>query len=371
MNFDLKKHTILLVLSGSRAYGTQTETSDVDVKGVVIPPVAYRDGFLHNFEQADKPGSMSVFYDCLNDEEKALADKGEYEGSVYEIRKFFKLAADGNPNILDVLFCRDQDVRYITPLGKILRDNRKKFLSTRCRWTFAGYAKAQLKRIETHRKWLIDKPDHKPTRSEFGLAEETVIPNDQLRTAEAAVSKKVDGWEIDFDQLDPATKMYILNQIKENLVELGITSDSKYNAAARSIGYTENFLHMLQKEREYKTAVTHWKQYNDWKKNRNEKRSELEAKYGYDTKHGSHLVRLLRMCGEILETGNVTVYRPDAQDLLDIRAGKWSYERLIEFAYNEDKKMDKLFKTSKLPRKPPFEELDKLCIKLIARGWRE
>jgi hypothetical protein len=191
------------------------------------------------------------------------------------------------------------------------------------------------------------------------------IPKDQLLTAEAAVRKKVDSWEIDFDQLDPATKMYILNQMYENLTEIGITSDSKYNAAARSIGYNENFLHMLQKEREYKTAVTHWKQYNEWKQNRNEKRAELEANFGYDTKHGAHLVRLLRMCGEILETGTVTVYRPDAQELLDIRAGKWSYEKLIEFAHNEDKRMDGLFKKSKLPRKPPFEELDRLCVEMV------
>jgi predicted nucleotidyltransferase len=368
MNFDLKAHTILMVLSGSRAYGMQTEASDVDVKGVCIPPVEYRNGFLHNFEQADKPGSMSVFYDCLNDEEKALADKGDYEGSVYEIRKFFKLATDNNPNILDVLFCRDEEVRHITPLGRKLRDNRHKFLSTRCRWTFAGYAKAQLKRIETHKKWLLNPPldvDGKPKRSDYGLADEMEIPKDQLLTAEAAVRKKVDSWEIDFDQLDPATKMYILNQMYENLTEIGITSDSKYNAAARSIGYNENFLHMLQKEREYKTAVTHWKQYNEWKQNRNEKRAELEANFGYDTKHGAHLVRLLRMCGEILETGTVTVYRPDAQELLDIRAGKWSYEKLIEFAHNEDKRMDGLFKKSKLPRKPPFEELDRLCVEMV------
>lgn len=38
MNFDLKPHTILLTLAGSRAYGTNTFTSDVDLKGVCVPP---------------------------------------------------------------------------------------------------------------------------------------------------------------------------------------------------------------------------------------------------------------------------------------------------------------------------------------------
>ncbi|AEZ66297.1 hypothetical protein phiTE_131 [Pectobacterium phage phiTE] len=38
-------------------------------------------------------------------------------------------------------------------------------------------------------------------------------------------------------------------------------------------------------------------------KNRNAARHELEEKFGYDTKHAMHLVRLLRMSQEILETG--------------------------------------------------------------------
>lgn len=58
MDFDLKKHTVLLVVAGSRAYGTFTPTSDVDVKGVAIPPEEYRLGYLHRFEQADKPSHM-------------------------------------------------------------------------------------------------------------------------------------------------------------------------------------------------------------------------------------------------------------------------------------------------------------------------
>src|ERR1039458_5020213 len=34
-------------------------------------------------------------------------------------------------------------------------------------------------------------------------------------------------------------------------------------------------------------------QYNGWKAQRNPKRAELEAKFGYDTKHAMHLVRLM------------------------------------------------------------------------------
>jgi hypothetical protein len=57
----------------------------------------------------------------------------------------------------------------------------------------------------------------------------------------------------------------------------------------------------------------------------------LEEKYSYDVKHGAHLVRLLNMGIEIIRDGKVNVDRTgiDADVLLDIRNGGWTYERLL------------------------------------------
>lgn len=365
MNFNLKNKTVLLTVAGSRAYGTFTKDSDVDLKGACIPPAQYRDGFLHRFEQADKPYHMKSFYDKLLPEEKLKADEEELEGTVYEIRKFFKLAADCNPNILDVLFCRDKEVRYITPIGIELRRNANLFLSKKARWTFGGYAISQLKRIKTHRKWLLNPVLEKPERKDFDLPDDNLIPKDQLQAAEAAIKKKLDGWEIDFGDMDESSKLYIKNQIARNLSEQQITSDEKFAAAARSIGYNENLIYLLQREKEYKSALTQWKQYNHWKKTRNPERAEMEKKYGYDLKHANHLVRLYRMCKEILETGQVNVWREDADELLAIRNGAWSYDELMSFVEKEKEEVDRLYKTSTLPRSPDRDRLDQLCIKLV------
>jgi len=104
------------------------------------------------------------------------------------------MAANNNPNILDVLFCRDSEVRLITAPGKVIRKHAQDFLSTKCRFTFHGYALGQLKRIELHRGYLLNPPDHKPEREEFGLHKNSDLPKNQIDAAFAAVRKKIDSW---------------------------------------------------------------------------------------------------------------------------------------------------------------------------------
>jgi hypothetical protein len=83
-----------------------------------------------------------------------------------------------------------------------------------------------------------------------------------------------------------------------------------------------------------------------------------------------HLVRLLRMCREILAEGRVVVRRPDAEELLAIRSGAWPYERLIEWAKAEDQALTELMRTSPLPREPDRAAIDRLCVELTEEGLR-
>lgn len=376
MDFDLRERTILLTVAGSRAYGIHRPESDMDVKGVGIATAPYYHGFLRRWDQAE--GShMGVFSDLLTEEEARAAKATKLDGVVYDIRKFVSLAADDNPNILDVLFCRDEEVRLCTPLGQKLREHREAFLSAKCKYTFSGYAAAQLKRIKGHRAWLMNPPSHAPTRAEFDLPETTLIPADQLAAANAAVQKQLDSWEFDFSGMADSEIVRVEGRIRDFLVDMctrsGLTPDeTKWLAAARTVGIGDNLVYVMQREREYEAAARHFKQYQEWKKNRNTARAELEAKHGFDSKHGAHLVRLLRMGREILTTGKVHVWRgpggsDDADEIRSVRDGAWTYDQLVEWAEKEDAELEAIYRERRyvVPKAPNREAIDRLCIELV------
>jgi hypothetical protein len=116
-----------------------------------VPPSRFYHGTLESFEQAENSEHLENFRSLLSAEETAVAATTKLEGVVYEVRKFIRLATECNPNILDVLFSRDEEVRLMTPLGKLLRDNRQLFISARAKHSYSGYAVAQLKRLENDR----------------------------------------------------------------------------------------------------------------------------------------------------------------------------------------------------------------------------
>lgn len=335
MNFELSTGTILLTSAGSRAYGIATPESDVDVKGVVIAPKEIKLGFLHNFEQAEGAADIKkLTAEVWPGSSTSDGAENGLEGVVYELCKFMRLATDCNPNILDVLFCRDTDILHSTPAGRELRNNRDKFLSTKAKYTFSGYAIAQLKRIMAHRAWLLSPPKAKPTAEEFGLPEQREVRRTQLSS--------------------------LMNLSMAELLALGMS---------------EKGAELIRHESMYAAAMAQWESYCTWKRQRNPKRAELEAAHGYDCKHAAHLYRLLSMGIEIMTTGKVNVYRGqiDADVLLDIRNGGWPFEKLVEWAETKQKELDSLYDSGKavVPKEPDRLFLDGLCVRLHDAHWRK
>ena len=347
----LPDRTLYLSRHGSHAYGTSLPTSDLDVRGIAVAPIHYYLGVSQTFEQTVQTAPVDL--------------------TIFDVRKFCKLAADANPNALEIIFTDPSDHLHVHKLMEKLFEARPAFLSQKAKHTFSGYARSQLKRIRAHRRWLEAPPSAPPTRAEFNLPERTVIPADQLAAAQAAIKKQIDQWSWhEMEHLDPALRQAMQDEFERRLLEITLWSwdevDAKvWAAASHAVGFDTNFIRLLDLERQYTARLHEWQNYQNWKTNRNEARAALEAKWGYDTKHAMHLVRLTKMCRELLTTGQVLVRRPDAEELLAIRNGAWTYEQLIEYSDREDAALTELLKTSTLPKRPDMGRIDLVCSELI------
>jgi len=288
---------------GSRAYNLDRPGSDTDIKGVIVGPKYWYHGFLASPEQIEHSADHVHL----------------------EIRKFFRLAAATNPTILEMLWTDPEDHRKVTPAGLRILDNRDLLLTKKAHETFSKYALSQLKRIKSHRQWLLDPLTEAPTRQKFGLPEHSVVSQSQL----GAAQKLIEDGQIEEAELTP------------------------------------NFLDLLDKENRYQQAKTQWKQFQTWKKKRNPARAALEAKFGYDTKNAMHLVRLQRMAVEILTEGTVVVKRQDRQELLAIKDGAWKYDELLDLCIKLEAQIGEAAKLSSLPEKADEEILNKLCDSIV------
>lgn len=136
----LEERTIILTPTGSYAYGTNTETSDKDYKGVCIPPIEYYLG-LDSFNEYNKSGGKNF-----------RNTKDDIDVNIIHINKFVKDAMLGVPNNIEILFVRPKDYLKVTPLGQILIDHRHLFLSKHIQKKFAGYAYSQIQKLKTKKE---------------------------------------------------------------------------------------------------------------------------------------------------------------------------------------------------------------------------
>lgn len=99
------------------------------------------------------------------------------------------------------------------------------------------------------------------------------------------------------------------------------------------------------------------------------KRKDLVEKFGYDVKNASHLIRLLKMGLETLSTGEMEVERHDNNMLLDIKRGEWPLQKVLDYADELFKLVDKAFLKSPLQEKVDREFVNALCEEITMGFW--
>lgn len=137
-------------IMGSVAYGVSSDTSDLDLYGWAIPPreeiFPHLRGEIPGF---GKPGPrFESFQEHHIRDRDALAGHGRtYDVTIFGIVKFFALAMENNPNVIDSLFTPVTCVLHCTRVGNLVRENRRLFLHKGAWPKFKGYAYSQLHKL--------------------------------------------------------------------------------------------------------------------------------------------------------------------------------------------------------------------------------
>lgn len=199
---DLERHTIYLSLAGSQAHGTAREGSDVDVRGVCIAPPELRLSLFQRFEHYEgalDPALAARVQSRI--EAHPTAARGlavKTECVIYELSKFIAQCCAANPNALEMLFADLEDRLLESASWQRLYAARQLFLTKKARETFSSYALAQLKRIKSHRSWLLDPPAKKPERADFGLPTAgLVLSLDAQNRIELNIAAKLRSYKIE------------------------------------------------------------------------------------------------------------------------------------------------------------------------------
>ncbi len=122
---QLQQYVIYKCVVGSRAFGLDVANSDIDRRGIYLPP-------------ADLHWSLYGLPEQIENHEN--------QECYWELQKFLVLALKANPNVLECLYT--PLVEYSTPLADELVAGRSRLLSKLVYQTYNGYVLSQFKKLE-------------------------------------------------------------------------------------------------------------------------------------------------------------------------------------------------------------------------------
>ncbi|WP_063023905.1 DNA polymerase beta superfamily protein [Nocardia niwae] len=142
------ENTVLRGQVGSGLHGVTTGNDDRDEMGVAIEPPAYVIG-NRKFEQ----------YQWRTQPEGVRSGKGDLDLVVYSLRKWARLAAQGNPTVLLLMFIPPQEIVTINDIGRDIQAHPERFLSRDAAFRFGGYLQAQKERMLGERSQRTNRPE--------------------------------------------------------------------------------------------------------------------------------------------------------------------------------------------------------------------
>ncbi|HRE58317.1 MAG TPA: nucleotidyltransferase domain-containing protein [Candidatus Kapabacteria bacterium] len=332
---------ILECISGSKAYGLDTPSSDTDIKGVFILPKKDYYG-LDYIEQINNETNDVVFY---------------------ELGRFMELLACNNPNILEMLFAPMSSIIYKHPLMESIEPN--KIISKLCKNTFGKFAYSQIKKAKGLNKKIVN-PIIKDRKSVLDFCyinyKQGAIP--LLKFLELKHWKQENCGLINIPHMRDVFGLYYSET--ENFSGI-IRNENSNDVCVSSIPKGLEQLALLYFNRDgYSTHCKEHKEYWDWVDKRNQERYQDTQSHGknYDAKNMMHVFRLLEMACEIGREQKINVKRPNRDFLLEIKSGKFEYDDLLKMAENLQLELEQSFENTTLLDTPNIQYINEIAYKI-------
>lgn len=317
-NPKLKDRIILLVVGGSYSYGTNSKNSDIDIRGIYLETKDVSLGFNDELQYNDT----------------------NTDTVMYSLKKFLNLVRECNPNIIEMLYAKEEHYLYLSDLGKVLLQNRDLFLTKRAAYSFSGYANVQLNRLEN------------------ALARDTLTEFDKMRHINNSIENMINSFETKYKLSQNDIKTYIDNDIEGN-PQIYIDFKLNHFPVKKLKSINEEVNQVLQS---YNKTISH----------RNNKKDDYHL-----NKHMMHLVRLYYMGIEILKNKTAHTYMEEHIPLLlDIKNGKYRDEKgymkasFTLLVNNLKEELDSLKTTSLLPNNVDKDKFNKLILNLYKEAFK-
>lgn len=317
-NPHLNGRIIFLTLGGSYSYGTNVETSDVDVRGCALNSPSDLLG-LTNFEQVVNT---------------------QTDTTVYSFNKLVSLLLNCNPNTIEMLGCKPEHYFYLTNVGKEMIDNRKLFMSRRAVQSFGGYATQQLRRLEN----ALARDKLSQARRE-----------EHIRNSMEGAVRSFKSRYTSFDK--GSVQLYTAESQREDLDREIFANIHLEGYPAREFNSMMNDLHNVLADYE---KLNH----------RNKKKDDNHL-----NKHAMHLIRLYLMCLDILEKGDIITYREaDRGLLMSIRHGEYQREdgtyrqEFFDMVSEFEKKLAYAKENTSLPEHPDMKKVEEFVMDVDRRS---
>ncbi|AYN01890.1 DNA polymerase beta superfamily protein [Chryseobacterium sp. 3008163] len=352
----LKSRNLILLesISGSRSFGLATENSDTDIRGVYYLPK--EDFFGLNYIPQISNETNDISY--------------------YEIGRFVELLQKNNPNILEILASPEDCIQHKNPLMDLLKP--EDFLSKLCKDTFAGYAISQIKKAKGLNKKILN-PIDKERKSILDfcyiLENNSSIPLKKwlqefpssvgVSAGRGGLSQKKCG----LVSIDNTKGMFaVFYNESGDLGYKGIIQNEEANQVSlSSIPKGEKSVaFMFCNLDAYSTYCKDYREYWKWVSERNEDRYNVNQNHGqnYDSKNMMHTIRLLQSCEQIFKTNSLNIRVENRDELLDIKAGNWSYDNVMKKAEGLIQSIEYYHSISTLPEYPDLEKTTKILVEI-------